>query len=41
MNLTDEGPTLARALGVELEDADGAVINGLFRFAYERKGERA
>lgn len=40
MNLTDEGPTLARALGVELEDADGAVINGLFRFAYERKGER-
>ena len=34
MNLTDEGPTMARALGLELEDADGAVIDSFFRFAY-------
>ena len=34
MNLTDEGPTMARALGLELVDADGAVIDSFFRFAY-------
>lgn len=31
MYLVDEGPILARALGLELPDADGAVINALFR----------
>lgn len=30
MYLMDEGPILARALNLELEDADGAVINALF-----------
>lgn len=31
MYLIDEGPTMARALGLELEDADGAVIDSLLR----------
>ena len=31
MYLTDEGPTLARVLGLELEDADGAVIDELLQ----------
>ncbi len=31
MDLTDEGPTLARVLGLELEDADGAVIDELLQ----------
>ncbi len=31
MFLIDEGPIMARALGLELEDADGAVLNGFFR----------
>ena len=31
MYLMDEGPILARTLGLELEDADGAVINAFFR----------
>ena len=35
MYLIDEGPILARALGLELEDADGAVINRFFRFGHE------
>lgn len=30
MYLIDEGPILARALGLNLEDADGAVINAFF-----------
>lgn len=30
MYLMDEGPILARALGLELEDADGAVLNAFF-----------
>lgn len=31
MYLIDEGPIMARVLGLELEDADGAVINEFFR----------
>lgn len=34
MYLIDEGPILAKALGLELEEADGAVINSFFRYAY-------
>lgn len=34
MYLTDEGPIMAQALGLELEDADGAVIDSFFRYAY-------
>lgn len=32
MYLIDEGPIMARALGLELEDADGAVIDQFFLF---------
>lgn len=34
MYLTDEGPIMAKALGLELEDADGAIIDSFFRYAY-------
>jgi hypothetical protein len=27
MNLVDEGPTMAKLLGIELKDADGRIIN--------------
>ncbi|MDO5416780.1 MAG: ectonucleotide pyrophosphatase/phosphodiesterase [Lachnospiraceae bacterium] len=37
MYLTDEGPIMARALGLELEDADGAVLDSFFRFGYRKK----
>ena len=30
MYLMDEGPIMARALGLDLEDADGAVLNAFF-----------
>ncbi len=39
MNLTDEGPIIAKALGLDLEDAEGAVINSFFRFAQETEAE--
>ena len=39
MYLIDEGPIMARALGLELEDADGVVINQFFTFGNSCCGE--